>query len=118
MNLEKSKRVENPYISIIRDEIEALREFVQIFKSTTYANPFVRIQEVKNEEGIIERKQVVDEQQMLAVIITGRMIGLDPVTSLGYGNSLDDNAIVKVNLGSKLGLDVVSSLHQIHIFKK
>lgn len=119
MNLIKQTdfNVENKYIEILKNELEFLKEFVAIYKETSYAIPFRRVVERPNEDGVLSRVTEVDENQMLACIITGRIVGLDPTTALSYGNTLDDSAIIKVSIGRHLGLDANQSLLRIHTFK-
>lgn len=117
MNLTVTNNTTNNYISVLQNELEYLKEFVKIFKNTTYAKPFEKVFEELNSEGKLERKIKVDEEQMLACIITGRVINLDPITALSYGNTLDDTAIIKYNIGLTLGLTTTTALQEIHIFK-
>ena len=106
----------NSYLSIFKNEIKSLRELIDIVKDSHYNQAFLEESTEIDDEGKKKSVLVVNTNAMLSTAITGRMIGLDPLSALALGKSLDQHAISKVQQGKRLGLDVYQSLRLIHIF--
>lgn len=106
----------NSYLSIFKNEIKSLRELIDIVKDSHYNQAFLEEGTETDKNGVKTVKYVVNTNAMLSTAITGRMIGLDPLSALALGKSLDQHAISKVQQGKRLGLDVYQSLRLIHIF--
>ena len=106
----------NSYLSIFKNEIKSLRELIDIVKDSHYNQAFLEESTEIDDEGKKKSVLVVNTNAMLSTAITGRMIGLDPLSALALGKSLDQHAISKVQQGKRLDLDVYQSLRLIHIF--
>lgn len=116
LSVVKSTKAMPSYVDIIDNEMEALTKVVQLFKKSRYSRAFERQVEVTDENGIKRLQIEVSEEDMLTCLFTGRMLNLNPVQSLAYGNALDEHAITKVEMGMRMALTTEQSLRLIHIF--
>lgn len=84
-------------------KIESLAKYIA--KSETYASAF---------RG---KDNKVNEGDIISAIILGQEMGISPMASITLGKTLNKNSFFAVTKGRSLGLDPVSSIENIHIFK-
>lgn len=115
-SLQNNEQFQQRYKTIFEQELDTLKGIIDIVKDSHYNQAFL---EEKIEVGEDSKKRsilVPNVNAMLSTALTGRMIGLDPLSALAMGKSLDQHAISKVQQGKRLGLDVYQSIRLIHIF--
>ena len=112
----KGSDFSSSYINIVRNELEDLKQLVELFKDSHYNQAFLYETTELNEQQQSVKVLKANTNDMLSTMITGRMIGLNPLEALALGKSLDQHAISKVAKGRTLGLDVHQSLNLIHAF--
>jgi len=118
MNIQKynDESFNSGYISIIKNELEELKQLVEIFSNSHYNAAFLEAVSEKDDTGKVVTKYIPNKDAMLSVMITGRMLGFNPIEALGLGKTLDQHAIAKVERGKRLGLSKYQALEQIDIF--
>lgn len=108
------------FIDSIKDA-EQLAEYV--VNSDTFGSAFEKKVPVLDEEGnpkVDENnnkitKIIKNKADVIAAIILGAELGIEPMAAITLGKRLDANAYIKVSRGKKLGLDPMTSLDLIHI---
>ena len=56
-------------------------------------------------------------EDVFTTMVLGRELGLNPVTALKLGNTLNKEAIVSIWKGKALGIDPITSMENIHVFE-
>ena len=116
ISLQNRESFEQRYKTIFEQELDALKGIIDIVKTSHYNQAFLEEKIEVGDDGKKKSVLVPNLDAMLSTALTGRMIGLDPLSALAMGKSLDQHAISKVQQGKRLGLDVYQSLRLIHIF--
>lgn len=110
----------NSFIDSIKDA-EELADYV--INSDTFGTAFEkRVPELDeqgnpkvDEDGNKITKVIKNKADVIAAIVLGAELGIEPMAAITLGKRLDANAYVKVSRGKKLGLDPMTSLDLIHI---
>ena len=91
--------------------IEAIKEAEQIANYVVESDTFGLVFAKKDKDG----KTVINKNDVIVAIITGRELGLTDMASVTFGRQLDRHAFFKVMKGAALGLDPITSLDQINV---
>ena len=99
--------------------ISRIENLVDALKDSTLAKQFVEESWEYDEDGNkIEGTCVTtfNKADMIMCLGLGESLGLNPFMALSYGSRLNIQAIKKVTIGERLGLDFATSMAQIYIW--
>ena len=97
------------YFAQLKKRMESAREFAIYIKESSWGKAF----ETKNEAGKIEIK----ENDIIACIMLGFELGMNPMSSVLYGKSLNIEGYTAIKRGRSLGLDDSTSMNNIYVWK-
>lgn len=114
---EKNKGLATRHASKVLSNIESLKDFERfvdfIANSDTYNVNFRR--NVTGEDGKITR--VIDRDGLSVCLMLGSELGFKPFESLVYGTKLNADAITKIHRGRDLGINAVSAMQNIYVWR-
>lgn len=101
----------NEGISIIIDSFEKAEAIAEyIAKSTTYNKAFLEVPEGEDKTPIPNKSAIV------TCLMLGAELGFKPIESVMMGRRLNQEAVMKVHLGTEFGLSSIQAMQHIHIF--
>ena len=90
------------------EEAEAIAEYIA--KSTTYNKAFLEVPEGEDKTPIPNKSAIV------TCLMLGAELGFKPIESVMMGKRLNQEAVMKVHLGTEFGLSSIQAMQHIHIF--
>lgn len=104
------KHIPNGISPIIEsfEQAEAIAEYIA--KSTTYNKAFLEVPEGEDKTPIPNKSAIV------TCLMLGNELGFKPLESIMMGKRLNQEAVMKVHLGTAFGLNSIQAMQHIHIF--
>ena len=114
--IQKANSQVNNSVAIFKEQLEIAEEIAKAIMNSNFADAF----KVKLPDPNDPEKQIVGvkKEDIISCILLGRELGLNDMTSITFGKTLDKTAYFKVMKGKSLGLDAVSSLQHIFCYEK
>ena len=111
MSEEKAIKKNNNSLHPMMIQLNNARELAESIKLSEYGKAFER--DVKGEDG--KTIKVINTDDIIANIMIGAELGLPYMKSIMYGNTLNKDSIFAVDKGKAFGLDLITSLENIHV---
>lgn len=115
MSGELTQIPQSPEVARFAADLKMAQDICNVVKASTYGKLFETFDVDPNDST--KQIKVIKDEDIIANILLGRALGMQPMESIIFGKTLDKMAYFKIMKGKELGFNVTNSLQHVYAYE-